>query len=146
MTNFINELKMIYYEVNGWILPSEEKQEVLNQNLINKALLVLMKRDYEWDNPEEVNARLQMDLEEYLTNLPYEYPTMSWEMDEEPDESQMENFITEILEQTQQGQSLLRARGEEITPIDTESEEAYVSQETLDEQTLSISLMDLPQY
>ena len=119
---------------------------MLNQNLINKALLVLMKRDYEWDNPEEVNARLQMDLEEYLTNLPYEYPTMSWEMDEEPDESQMENFITEILEQTQQGQSLLRARGEEITPIDTESEEAYVSQETLDEQTLSIAIMDLPQY
>ena len=146
MTNFINELKMIYYEVNGWILPSEEKQEVLNQNLINKALLVLMKRDYEWDNPEEVNARLQMDLEEYLTTLPYEYPTMSWEMDEEPDERQMENFITEILEQTQQGQSLLRARGEEITPIDTESEEAYVSQETLDEQTLSIAIMDLPQY
>ena len=146
MTNFINELKMIYYEVNGWILPSEEKQEVLNQNLINKALLVLMKRDYEWDNPEEVNARLQMDLEEYLTNLPYEYPTMSWEMDEEPDERQMENFIKEILEQTQQGQSLLRARGEEITPIDTESEEAYVSQETLDEQTLSIAIMDLPQY
>ena len=146
MTNFINELKMIYYEVNGWILPSEEKQEVLNQNLINKALMVLMKRDYEWDNPEEVNARLQMDLEEYLTNLPYEYPKMSWKMDEEPDESQMENFITEILEQTQQGQSLLRARGEEITPIDTESEEAYVSQETLDEQTLSIAIMDLPQY
>ena len=146
MTNFINELKMIYYEVNGWILPSEEKQEVLNQNLINKALMVLMKRDYEWDNPEEVNARLQMDMEEYLTNLPYEYPTMSWEMDEEPDERQMENFITEILEQTQQGQSLLRARGEEITPIDTESEEAYVSQETLDEQTLSIAIMDLPQY
>ena len=146
MTNFINELKMIYYEVNGWILPSEEKQEVLNQNLINKALMVLMKRDYEWDNPEEVNARLQMDLEEYLTNLPYEYPKMSWEMDEEPDESQMENFITEILEQTQQGQSLLRARGEEITPTDTESEEAYVSQETLDEQTLSIAIMDLPQY
>ena len=146
MTNFINELKMIYYQVEGWILPSEEKQEVLNQNLINKALMVLMKRDYEWDNPEEVNARLQMDLEEYLTNLPYEYPKMSWEMDEEPDESQMENFITEILEQTQQGQSLLRARGEEITPIDTESEEAYVSQETLDEQTLSIAIMDLPQY
>ena len=146
MTNFINELKMIYYEVNGWILPSEKEKKVLDQNLIDQALLVLMKRDYEWDNPEEVNARLQMDLEEYLTNLPYEYPTMSWEMDEEPDERQMENFITEILEQTQQGQSLLRARGEEITPIDTESEEAYVSQETLDEQTLSISLMDLPQY
>ena len=146
MTNFINELKMIYYEVNGWILPSEKEKKVLDQNLINKALLVLMKRDYEWDNPEEVNARLQMDLEEYLTNLPYEYPTMSWEMDEEPDERQMENFITEILEQTQQGQSLLRARGEEITPIDTESEEAYVSQETLDEQTLSIAIMDLPQY
>ena len=137
---------MIYYQVEGWILPSEKEKKVLDQNLINKALLVLMKRDYEWDNPEEVNARLQMDLEEYLTNLPYEYPTMSWEMDEEPDERQMENFITEILEQTQQGQSLLRARGEEITPIDTESEEAYVSQETLDEQTLSIAIMDLPQY
>ncbi|WP_297263123.1 hypothetical protein [uncultured Prevotella sp.] len=137
---------MIYYEVEGWILPSETEEKTLTQNLINKGLLVLMKRDYEWDNPEEVNARLQMDLEEYLTNLPYEYPTMSWEMDEEPDESQMENFITEILEQTQQGQSLLRARGEEITPIDTESVEAYVSQETLDEQTLSILIMDLPQY
>ena len=137
---------MIYYEVEGWILPSEKEEKKLTQNLINKGLLVLMKRDYEWDNPEEVNARLQMDLEEYLTNLPYEYPTMSWEMDEEPDESQMENFITEILEQTQQGQSLLRARGEEITPIDTESVEAYVSQETLDEQTLSILIMDLPQY
>ena len=55
MTNFINELKMIYYEVNGWILPSEEKQEVLNQNLINKALLVLLKREYEQENEEEAN-------------------------------------------------------------------------------------------
>jgi len=146
MTNFINELTMIYYEVNGWKLPSEEKKEVLDQNLIDKALLTLMKRDYEWDNPEEVNARLQMDLEEYLTRLPYEYPTMDWEMDEEPSESQMEDFITEILEQTEQGQSLLRARGEEITSMDTESEEAYISQAELDEQTLSIMLMDLPAY
>lgn len=137
---------MIYYEVEGWILPSEEEKKVLDQSLINQALLTLMKRDYEWDNPEEVNARLQMDLEEYLTNLPYEYPTMSWEMDEEPSESQMEDFIMELLEQTEQGQSLLRARGEEITPIDTESEDAYISQKELDGQVLSIVLMDLPAY
>lgn len=137
---------MIYYEVEGWILPSEKEKKVLDQSLINQALLTLMKRDYEQENPEEVNARLQMDLEEYLTNLPYEYPTMSWEMDEEPSESQMEDFIMELLEQTEQGQSLLRARGEEITPIDTESEDAYISQKELDGQVLSIVLMDLPAY
>ena len=137
---------MIYYEVNGWILPSEEKKEVLDQDLINEALMTLMKRDYEWDDPEEVNAMLQMDLEEYLQRLPYEYPTMSWEMDEEPSEDQMWDFKKVLLEQTQQGQSLIRARGEEITPIDTESEEAYVSQKELDGKTLSIVLMDLPAY
>ena len=137
---------MIYYRVNGWILPSEEEQKVLNQSLINSGLMTLIMRDYEWDNPEEVNARLQMDLEEYLESLPYEYPTMSWEMDEEPSEDQMWNFIMELLEQTQQGQSLLRERGEEITPIDTESEEAYISQSELDGMTLSVMLMDLPAY
>ena len=137
---------MIYYRVNGWILPSEKEKEVLDQSLINEALMILIKRDYEWDSPEEVYARLTLDLEEYLTNLPYEYPAMSWEESEEPSEGQMWDFVMEVLEQTQQGQSLLRERGEEITPIDTESEEAYISLAELDEMTFSTMLMNLPAY
>ena len=141
MTNFINELKMIYYEVNGWILPSEEKQEVLNQNLINKALLILLKREYEQEEAEVANKSLQFVLEEYMTRLPYQYPTMYWGQKEEPSQEKMEDFLTELLEQTEQGQMLLRARGQEITPI---PKDEYWDQEEMDGLILSLMLMELP--
>ena len=56
MVNFLNELKMVYYIVNGWILPSEKAEENLTQNLINMALLPLMKRVYE--NEEKANEKV----------------------------------------------------------------------------------------
>lgn len=37
MVNFLNELKMVYYIVHGWFLPSEKTEENLTQNLINMA-------------------------------------------------------------------------------------------------------------
>ena len=140
MTNFINELKMIYYEVNGWILPSEEKQEVLNQNLINKALLVLLKREYEHENEEEANQMVSESLT-YLTPLPYQEPMMTWKINEEPSQDKMEDFLMEILEQTEQGQMLLEARGQEITPI---PKDEYWDQEEMDSLTLSFMIMNLP--
>ena len=133
---------MIYYKVNGWILPSEKEEKVLNQNLINQALLTLMMRDYEEDSEEEVNKKLQMALEEYLTKLPYEYPTLEWGMDEEPSKEQMEDFITQVLEKTEQGQSLLRARGQKMEPI---PKDEYWEQEEMDGLTLSQMLMELPE-
>ena len=139
MTNFINELKMIYYEVNGWILPSEEKQEVLNQNLINKALLVLLKREYEQENEEEANQMVSESLT-YLTPLPYQEPMMTWKIDEEPSQDKMENFIMEIVEQTEQGQSLLQAKNQPLEPMSSEE----MDQEELDGMTLSQVLMNLP--
>ena len=139
MTNFINELKMIYYEVNGWILPSEEKQEVLNQNLINKALLVLLKREYEQENEEEANQMLSESLT-YLTPLPYQEPMMTWKINEEPSQEKMEDFLMEILEQTEQGQSLLRAKEQPLEPMSSEE----MDQEELDGMTLSQVLMNLP--
>ena len=139
MTNFINELKMIYYEVNGWILPSEEKQEVLNQNLINKALLVLLKREYEQENEEEANQMVSEGLT-YLTHLPYQEPMMTWRINEEPSQEKMEDFLMEILEQTEQGQSLLRAKEQPLEPMDSEE----LDLEELDGMTLSQVLMNLP--
>ena len=139
MTNFINELKMIYYEVNGWILPSEEKQEVLNQNLINKALLVLLKREYEQENEEEANQMVSESLT-YLTPLPYQEPMMTWKINEEPSQDKMENFLMEIVEQTEQGQSLLQAKNQPLEPMISEE----MDQEELDGMTLSQVLMNLP--
>ena len=139
MTNFINELKMIYYEVNGWILPSEEKQEMLNQNLINKALLVLLKREYEQENEEEANQMVSESLT-YLTPLPYQEPMMTWKINEEPSQEKMENFLMEIVEQTEQGQSLLQAKNQPLEPMSSEE----MDQEELDGMTLSQVLMNLP--
>ena len=137
MTNFINELKMIYYEVNGWILPSEEKQEVLDQNLIDQALMTLMKREYELYGEELANQQISEGLS-YLESLPYQEPIMWWKIDQQPNESKMEDFLMEITEQTEQGLSLLRARGQELEPMTTE----YLSQEELDEMTLSQVLIN----
>ena len=139
MTNFINELKMIYYEVNGWILPSEEKQEVLNQNLINKALLVLLKREYDQENEEEANQMVSESLT-YLTPLPYQEPMMTWKINEEPNQDKMEDFLMEIVEQTEQGQRLLQAKNQPLEPMSSEE----MDQEELDGMTLSQVLMNLP--
>ena len=133
---------MIYYEVEGWILPSETEEKTLTQSLIDRALLILMKREYEQEEAERVNKSLQFVLEEYMTRLPNQYPTMYWGQKEEPSQEKMEDFLTELLEQTEQGQMLLRARGQEITPIP--KEETYRNQEEMDDLTLSQMLMELP--
>ena len=130
---------MIYYEVNGWILPSEEKQEVLNQNLINKALLILLKREYEQEKEEEANQMVSESLT-YLTPLPYQEPMMTWKINEEPSQDKMEDFLMEIVEQTEQGQSLLQAKNQPLEPMSSEE----MDQEDLDGLTLSQVLMNLP--
>ena len=131
---------MIYYEVNGWILPSEKEEKTLTQSLISRALLTLMKREYEQEETEEANKSLQFVLQEYMTRLPNQFPTMYWGQKEEPSQAKMEDFLTELLEQTEQGQSLLQARNQSLEP--TSSEE--MNQEELDDLTLSQMLMRLP--
>lgn len=131
---------MIYYEVEGWILPSEKEEKTLTQNLIDRALLTLMKREYEQEETEEANKSLQFVLEEYMTRLPNQFPTMYWGQKEEPSQAKMEDFLTELLEQTEQGQSLLQARNQSLEP--TSSEE--MNQEEMDDLTLSQMLMRLP--
>ena len=90
---------------------------------------------------ERVNKSLQFVLEEYMTRLPYQYPTMYWGQKEEPSQEKMEDFLTELLEQTEQGQMLLRARGQEITPI---PKDEYWDQEEMDGLILSQMLEELP--
>ena len=131
---------MIYYEVEGWILPSEKEEKTLTQNLIDQALLTLMKREYEQEETEEANKSLQFVLEEYMTRLPNQFPTMYWGQKEEPSQEKMEDFLMELLEQTEQGQSLLQARNQPLEP--TSSEE--MNQEEMDDLTLSQMLMKLP--
>ena len=132
---------MIYYEVKGWILPSEKEEKTLTQSLISRALLTLMKREYEQQGTEEANKSLQFVLQEYMTRLPNQFPTMYWGQKEEPSQEKMEDFLTELLEQTEQGQMLLRARGQEITPI---PKDEYWDQEEMDGLILSLMLMELP--
>ena len=131
---------MIYYEVEGWILPSEKEEKTLTQSLIDRALLTLMKREYEQEETEEANKSLQFVLEEYMTRLPNQFPTMYWGQKEEPSQEKMEDFLMELLEQTEQGQSLLQARNQPLEP--TSSEE--MNQEEMDDLTLSQMLMKLP--
>ena len=89
---------MIYYKVEGWILPSEKEEKTLTQSLIDRALLTLMKREYEQEETEEANKNLQFVLEEYMTRLPNQFPTMYWGQKEEPSQAKMEDFLTELLE------------------------------------------------
>lgn len=131
---------MIYYKVEGWILPSEKEEKTLTQSLIDRALLTLMKREYEQEETEEANKSLQFVLEEYMTRLPNQFPTMYWGQKEEPSQAKMEDFLMEVLEQTEQGQSLLQARNQPLEP--TSSEE--MNQEEMDDLTLSQMLMKLP--
>lgn len=103
---------MVYYIVHGWILPSEKAEENLTQNLINMALLTLMKREYEHENEEKTK----------------------------PSQEKMEDFLMEILELTEEGQMLLRARNQSLEPILYE----YLIQDEMDVLTLSQVLMNLP--
>ena len=112
---------------------------MLNQNLINKALLVLLKREYEQENEEEANQMVSESLT-YLTPLPYQEPMMTWKINEEPSQEKMEDFLMEIVEQTEQGQSLLQAKNQPLEPMSSEE----MDQEELDGMTLSQVLMNLP--
>ena len=120
-----SELKMIYYDVNGWILPSEKKEKKLTQDLINKALLTLMK------------------ISECLNEMTYfsdQEPQITWRINEIPNQEKIERFLKEILELTGEGKMLLRARNKSPEPIFYE----YLIQDALDVLTLSQVLMQLP--
>lgn len=76
MVNFLNELKMVYYIVHGWILPSEKAEENLTQNQINMALLPLMKREYENENEEKANEKVSECLN-WMTYLSEQKPRIT---------------------------------------------------------------------
>ena len=76
----------------------------------------------------------------YLTHLPYQEPMMTWTINQEPSQEKMENFLMEIVEQTEQGQSLLQAKNQPLEPMTYE----YLDQEELEGMTLSQVLMNLP--
>lgn len=76
----------------------------------------------------------------YLTPLPYQEPMMTWKINEEPSQDKMEDFLMEIVEQTEQGQSLLQAKNQPLEPMSSEE----MDQEELDGMTLSQVLMNLP--
>ena len=81
MVNFLNELKMVYYIVHGWFLLSEKTEENLTQNLINMALLTLMKREYE--NEEKANEKVSECLN-WMTYLSEQKPRITWRINEKP--------------------------------------------------------------
>jgi hypothetical protein len=139
MVNFLSELKMVYYIVHGWILPSEKAEENLTQNLINMALLTLMKREYENENEEKANQKVSECLN-WMTYLSEQKPRITWRINEKPSQEKMEDFLMEILELTEEGQMLLRARNQSLEPILYE----YLIQDELDVLTLSQVLMNLP--
>lgn len=128
---------MVYYIVHGWILPSEMAEENLTQNLINMALLTLMKREYE--NEEKTNQKVSECLN-WMTYLSEQKPRITWRINEKPSQEKMEDFLMEILELTKEGQMLLRARNQSLEPILYE----YLIQDEMDVLTLSQVLMNLP--
>lgn len=128
---------MVYYIVHGWILPSEMAEENLTQNLINMALLTLMKREYE--NEEKTNQKVSECLN-WMTYLSEQKPRITWRINEKPSQEKMEDFLIEILELTKEGQMLLRARNQSLEPILYE----YLIQDEMDVLTLSQVLMNLP--
>lgn len=128
---------MVYYIVHGWILPSEMAEENLTQNLINMALLTLIKREYE--NEEKTNQKVSECLN-WMTYLSEQKPRITWRINEKPSQEKMEDFLIEILELTKEGQMLLRARNQSLEPILYE----YLIQDEMDVLTLSQVLMNLP--
>ena len=128
---------MVYYIVHGWILSSEMAEENLTQNLINMALLTLMKREYE--NEEKTNQKVSECLN-WMTYLSEQKPRITWRINEKPSQEKMEDFLIEILELTKEGQMLLRARNQSLEPILYE----YLIQDEMDVLTLSQVLMNLP--
>ena len=129
---------MVYYIVHGWILPSEKAEENLTQNLINMALLTLMKREYENENEEKANQKVSEWLN-WMTYLSEQKPRITWRINEIPSQEKMEDFLMEILELTEEGQMLLRARNQSLEPRLYE----YLIQDELDVLTLSQVLMNL---
>lgn len=93
---------MVYFIVHGWILPSEKAEENLTQNLINMALLTLMKREYEHENEEKANLKVSECLN-WMTYLSEQKPRITWSINEKPSQEKMEDFLMEILELTEEG-------------------------------------------
>lgn len=98
---------MVYYIVHGWFLPSEKTEENLTQNLINMALLPLMKRVYE--NEEKANEKVSERLN-WMTYLSEQKTRITWRINVKPSQEKMEDFLMEILELTEEEQKLLRAK------------------------------------
>lgn len=80
---------MVYYIVHGWFLPSEKAEENLTQNLINMALLPLMKRVYE--NEEKANEKVSERLN-WMTYLSEQKTRITWRINEKPSQERWKTF------------------------------------------------------
>lgn len=128
---------MVYYIVHGWFLPSEKTEENLTQNLINMALLPLMKRVYE--NEEKANEKVSERLN-WMTYLSEQKTRITWRINEKPSQEKMEDFLMEILELTEEGAEVAQSKNQLLEPILYE----YLILDEMDILTLSQVLMNLP--
>ena len=128
---------MVYYIVHGWFLPSEKTEENLTQNLINMALLPLMKRVYE--NEEKANEKVSERLN-WMTYLSEQKTRITWRINEKPSQEKMEDFLMEILELTEEGGEVAQSKNQLLEPILYE----YLILDEMDILTLSQVLMNLP--
>lgn len=95
-----------------------------------------MKRKYE--NEEKTNQKVSECLN-WMTYLSEQKPRITWRINEKPSQEKMEDFLMEILELTEKGQMLLRAKNQSLEPILYE----YLIQDEMDVLTLSQVLMNL---
>ena len=75
-----------------------------------------------------------------MTYLSEQKTRITWRINEKPSQEKMEDFLMEILELTEEGQKLLRARNQSLEPILYE----YLILDEMDILTLSQVLMNLP--
>lgn len=75
-----------------------------------------------------------------MTYLSEQKTRITWRINEKPSQEKMEDFLMEILELTEEGQKLLRARNQSLEPILYE----HLILDEMDILTLSQVLMNLP--
>ena len=142
MTNFINELKMIYInqpkeDMDYPVITvfSDKKEEKVTSQVLLHMIVLLIKREYEnWDNEEAwINLREMID----HTGLEWQV-SLWWKKEEKPTEEQMERFAQEIMDTSQGEWIWMRTNGDPMEEMSEDNEQ----KDYVEEMDLEMWLLD----
>ena len=142
MTNFINELKMIYInqpkeDMDYPVITvfSDQKEEKVTSQVLLHMIVLLIKREYEnWDNEKAwINLREMID----HTGLEWQV-SLWWKKEEKQTEEQMERFAQEIMDTSQGEWIWMRTNGDPMEEMSEDNEQ----KDYVEEMNLEMWLLD----